>query len=150
MIDPKSMGLILLAPWGICQYSCVQGMAESKGMPKSTDTSDRSNRERDVDRVAKFNIGDLVVHKHQGYRAVIVDIDPLFQASGRYNPQACKREFSKRNPWYRLLVDESSQITYVEENLLACDSSGLAINNPNVDHYLIKRQGGYRSNGSCH
>ncbi|MDP3705748.1 MAG: heat shock protein HspQ [Legionellaceae bacterium] len=73
-------------------------------------------------KIAKFNIGDVVVHQRQGYRAVIIDIDPLFQASGRYNPQANKRSFSNQNPWYRLLVDESSQETYVEEPLLALDS----------------------------
>ncbi|HBI21615.1 MAG TPA: heat shock protein HspQ, partial [Legionella sp.] len=61
-----------------------------------------------MDKKAKFNVGELVTHLRQGYRAVIVDIDPLFQASGQYNPQACKRDFSKNNPWYRLLVDGSS------------------------------------------
>jgi heat shock protein HspQ len=70
---------------------------------------------------AKFNIGDVVLHKQQGYRAIIVDIDPLFQASGRYNPQACQRDFAHKNPWYRLLVDKSSQMTYVEESLLLLD-----------------------------
>ncbi len=93
--------------------------------------------------VAKFNIGDLVVHKRQGYRAVVVDVDPLFQASGRYNPQACKRAFAKRNPWYRLLVDDSSQMTYVEESLLAFDANRQSIDNPKVDYYLEERQGGY-------
>ena len=97
-----------------------------------------------MSKVAKFNIGDLVVHTRQGYRAVVVDVDPLFQASGRYNPQACKREFSKRNPWYRLLVDDSSQMTYVEECVLALDKSGQSIDNPNLDHYLVKRRGTYR------
>ena len=97
-----------------------------------------------MSKMAKFNIGDLVVHKRQGYRAVVVDVDPLFQASGRYNPQACKREFSQRNPWYRLLVDHSSQMTYVEECLLAFDTNLQQINNPNIDHYLENQQGIYR------
>ncbi len=103
-----------------------------------------------MNKTAKFNIGDLVVHTRQGYRAVVVDIDPLFQASGRYNPQACKRDFSKRNPWYRLLVDSSSQITYVEEPLLVRDSSPQIIDNPNVNHYLIQRHGHYCSNARRH
>lgn len=94
-------------------------------------------------KIAKFNIGDLVVHTRQGYRAVIVDIDPLFQASGRYNPQASKRDFSQRNPWYRLLVDSSSQTTYVEEPLLEFASEQHAIDNPNVEHYLTKQHGYY-------
>lgn len=95
--------------------------------------------------IAKFNIGDLVVHKRQGYRAVVIDVDPLFQASGRYNPQASKRDFAKRNPWYRLLVDDSNQMTYVEECLLAFDTSLQMIDNPEVEHYLENRQGAYHS-----
>lgn len=98
-----------------------------------------------MDRVAKFNIGDLVVHKRQGYRAVVIDVDPLFQASGRYNPQASKRSFSTRNPWYRLLVDESSQMTYVEECLLVFDINQQSIDNPKIEYYLEKRQGTYRN-----
>ena len=98
-----------------------------------------------MDRIAKFNIGDLVVHKRQGYRAVVIDVDPLFQASGRYNPQASKRSFSIRNPWYRLLVDDSSQMTYVEECLLAFDINQHSIENPKIEHYLEKRRGGYHS-----
>lgn len=90
-------------------------------------------------RIAKFNIGDWVKHSRQGYRAVVVDIDPLFQASGHFNPQALVREFATRNPWYRLLVDGCSQITYVEECLLIEDQQGGLIDNPNVDHYLVQR-----------
>ena len=95
--------------------------------------------------LAMFNIGDLVVHKRHGYRAVVVDVDPLFQASGRYNPQASKREFSKRNPWYRLLVDGCSQMTYVEECLLRLDFNHQFIDNPNVDHFLMESQGAYHT-----
>lgn len=100
---------------------------------------------RESIKIAKYNIGDLVVHQRQGYRAVIIDIDPLFQASGRYNPQSYKRPFSNQNPWYRLLVDDSSQETYVEEPLLTLDSCQLVINNPYVDLYLIHLNGGYRA-----
>lgn len=99
---------------------------------------------------AKFNIGDLVVHTHQGYRAIVVDIDPLFQASGRYNPQSCKRDFTKRNPWYRLLVDNSSQVTYVEEPLLVRDFNQQAIDNPNINQYLIELHGHYHTIVSHH
>ena len=96
-------------------------------------------------RIARFNIGDVVVHQRFGYRAVVIDVDPLFQASGRYNPQACKRDFTQRNPWYRLLVDGSSQMTYVEECELAPDESRHAVDNPHVENYLVKRRGVYHS-----
>ena len=98
-------------------------------------------------RVAKFNLGDIVTHVRQAYRAVVVDIDPSFFASGRYNPQANKRGFSHRNPWYRLLVDNSSQITYVEECfLIADDFQQSMIDNPNIERYFVKRGNGYLSN----
>ncbi|MDX2346289.1 MAG: heat shock protein HspQ [Legionella sp.] len=90
-----------------------------------------------MNHLAKFNIGDVVLHTQQGYRAVVVDIDPLFQASGRYNPQARQRSFAHQNPWYRLLVDETSQMTYVEEPLLQLDSQTpkKTIKNPLLKRY---------------
>lgn len=96
-----------------------------------------------MDKIAKFNIGDVVIHKRIRYRAIIVDADPLFQASGNYNPQASQREFATRNPWYRLLVDDSSQVTYVEECMLIADPSQMPINNPHIHHYLNEREGNY-------
>lgn len=93
---------------------------------------------------AKFNIGDVVLHKRIRYRAVVVDVDPLFQASGNYNPRAEKEEFATRNPWYRLLVDDSSQMTYVEECMLIADPSKQLIDNPNVHDYLQEQKGVYR------
>lgn len=103
-----------------------------------------------MDKTAKFNIGDLVVHKRIHYRAIVVDVDPLFQASGTYNPQADKHEFATRNPWYRLLVDDSSQMTYVEECLLIADTSQLPINNPNIATYLKEQGDGYLSANAKH
>lgn len=96
-----------------------------------------------MNRTAKFNIGDYVIHTRQGYRGIVIDVDPLFQASGRYNPQALKRAFAQRNPWYRLLVDGSNQMTYVEEKVLQLDLNTQAIDNPQLGCYLIKRNGQY-------
>lgn len=103
-----------------------------------------------MEKTAQFNIGDLVIHKQCRYRAIVVDVDPLFQASGRYNPQAHKHEFASRNPWYRLLVDDSSQITYVEECKLIADSSHLPINNPNIGAYLKEQDGQYSTANPKH
>ncbi|MBA3536259.1 MAG: heat shock protein HspQ [Tatlockia sp.] len=99
---------------------------------------------------AKFNVGERVIHIQHGYRAVIVDIDPLFQASGRINPQAHKREFATRNPWYRLLVDNSNQMTYVEECQLKRDPSQSTIDNPQVKKYLNEQAGKYHPNTRRH
>jgi heat shock protein HspQ len=103
-----------------------------------------------MDKMARFNIGDLVIHKHSRYRAIVVDVDPLFQASGRYNPQAQHRPFAIRNPWYRLLVDDSSQMTYVEECMLIADNSNLPINNPHIGNYLKEYNGHYRHPNAKH
>lgn len=103
-----------------------------------------------MNKIAKFNIGDLVIHKRSRYRAIIVDIDPLFQASGQYNPQAEKREFATRNPWYRLLVDDSSQITYVEENMLIADPCPDPISNPYIPRYLKGHEGNYHTASMKH
>lgn len=103
-----------------------------------------------MNKIAKFNIGEVVIHRRTQYRAVIVDIDPLFQASGLYNPQAQKHEFATKNPWYRLLVDDSSQITYVEENMLMSDPSQEPITNPNIYHYFASEEGNYQSSRLKH
>ncbi|WP_419419779.1 heat shock protein HspQ [Legionella sp. D16C41] len=103
-----------------------------------------------MQKVAKFNIGDCVIHQRHGYRAVIIDIDPLFQASGRPNPQASRREFATRNPWYRLLVDNSSQMTYVEECHLCLDLLENTVDNPKLSTYLNENGGRYCINVSRH
>ncbi|CEG59026.1 heat shock protein HspQ [Legionella fallonii] len=105
-----------------------------------------------MNKIAKFNIGDLVIHKRIRYRAIVVDVDPLFQASGHYNPQAPKHEFATRHPWYRLLVDDSSQITYVEETMLIADPNHHPINNPHLHDYFNENEGegGYHNVNSKH
>lgn len=125
---------------------CGEQIQISQVKPQNADIIIVENNERTLmNKVALFNIGDLVIHKHSRYRAIVVDVDPLFQASGRYNPRAQEREFATRNPWYRLLVDDSSQITYVEECMLIADTSELPINNPHLNAYLREREGHYHS-----
>lgn len=98
-----------------------------------------------MNKSAKFNIGDLVMHRRIRYRAIVVDVDPIFQASGQYNPQAHKHEFATRHPWYRLLVDDSSQMTYVEENMLIAAPDQQPINNPNLHQYFSGEEGHYKT-----
>ena len=99
-----------------------------------------------MEKKATFNIGDIVTHNKKGYQAIIVDIDPLFQASGRYNPAAMKRGFNDRKPWYRLLIDDSKQMTYVEESSLTIAPSNTQINNPLISEYLYQKDQQFISN----
>ena len=99
---------------------------------------------------SKFNVGDLVVHQRQGYRAVIIDVDPAFQPHGQYYVRSSERYLARRCPWYRLLVDECSQETYVEESLLQPDSGARIIDNPQTQHHLIFKQDKYHKIGAKH
>lgn len=99
---------------------------------------------------AKFNVGDTVIHKNQRYRAVIIDIDPVFQASKVYNPLVNKYRFATENLWYRLLVNNSSQETYVKESLLKIDLSNKVINNPDIANHLKFKDGEYIKKGRHH
>lgn len=94
-------------------------------------------------KLAKFNIGDVVIHQHQGYRAVVIDVDSQFQPSGRYNPLANQHAFTTKHLWYRLLVDNSNQQTYVEEPLLLKDEQDSEITNPQLEIYLTQQNGRY-------
>ncbi|NDH09122.1 MAG: heat shock protein HspQ [Gammaproteobacteria bacterium] len=98
----------------------------------------------------RFNIGQLVRHKMHGYQAVIVDVDGLFQPSGRANPHTIRQKFSKSGPWYRLLVHESNLVTYVDENELELLPSKQAIAHPNIKDFLIKQSGSYIRKGLSH
>ncbi len=106
--------------------------------------------EQDMERKAKFKPGDIVRHTRLGYRAIIVDIDAQFQASGKLNPRACKYDFANRFPWYRLLVDQSQQTTYVEECYLVEDKNDEIIHNPRIVDYLVENKGKYVSRNLLH
>lgn len=99
---------------------------------------------------AKFNIGDIVIHKNQRYRAVIIDIDPVFQASKIYNPLVNKYRFATDNLWYRLLVNNSCQETYVKESVLKIDSSKSVVNNPDIKNHLEFENGEYSKKSKHH
>ena len=102
-------------------------------------------------KAARFKIGDIVKHITHGYRAVVIDVDPIFQASGRHNPRAIKESFATKNPWYRLLVDESNQITYVEEPHLMEDINAQEIINAHLEEHLgINKSGGYIAKQKTH
>lgn len=99
---------------------------------------------------AKFNVGDVVIHQRQGYRAVVIDVDLTFQPSGHYHPMASQRLLKRHHPWYRLLVDECSQETYVEETLLKQDATAIELDNPYIENYLILKKDKYYKLGNKH
>jgi len=69
---------------------------------------------------AKLNIGQLVQHKLFGYRGVIYDVDPQFMLTDEWYVNVARSRPPKNEPWYRVLVDNELQETYVaQQNLEA-------------------------------
>ncbi len=90
-----------------------------------------------------FNIGQIVKHKTQGYSAIIVDVDAIFQPSGKLNPHIRPEEMKNRGPWYRLLVHESKLVTYVDESELEKIFMNISIHHPRLYEYLTLKSGEY-------
>lgn len=85
---------------------------------------------------AKFYVGQVVHHKELGYRAVVVDVDPIFSHSDEWYDKLLKARPSKTRPWYYLLVDHSKHRTYVPEQSLEYDASGLPVSHPDVQRFF--------------
>lgn len=94
-------------------------------------------------RTSKFNVGQLVAHRRLGYRAVVVDVDPVY----RDNDAWCESEYSlsaRYQPWYRILQDGSTHETYLPELSLRRDAGGGRIRHPLVWLYFSEfRDGAY-------
>ena len=87
------------------------------------------------DNPAEFQTGDIITHKMIGYRGVIVHSDPSFQGDENWylsNPTHPNKE----QPWYFVLVDGCQRVTYVAEENLKLDSSGITIVHPMLNLFF--------------
>ena len=88
-----------------------------------------------------FKIGQVVLHKKQGYRAIIVDVDMF-----------CKEKFlggglqetgiNRNQPWFHVLVDGTDHVHYVPESILVEDSSNRKIQHPLLSYFFIQSNDG--------
>lgn len=85
---------------------------------------------------AKFHIGQLVEHLRFGYRGVVIDVDPVFQASEQWYARVARSKPPKDQPWYHVLVDGAAQRTYVAERHLQADCYLSPIRHPQLDSYF--------------
>jgi len=90
----------------------------------------------------KFSVGDLIHHRLFGYRGVIVDVDSTFQLTENWYEQVAKSRPPKNQPWYHVLVDGSSQATYVAEQNLEHDDILGPINHPQLKQFFSKLENG--------
>ncbi len=101
---------------------------------------------------AKFQIGDVVRHRHYPFRGVIFDVDPSFANTEDWwlsIPEHVRPR--KDQPFYHLLAEnaEASYIAYVSEQNLLPDNTGAPVTHPQVHEifsglemgrYVIRRE----------
>lgn len=91
---------------------------------------------------AKFAIGELVHHKLFDYRGVIIDVDPIFLGEDEWYEQVARSQPPKESPWYHVLVDNASHITYVAERNLLADDSQRPIRHPEIQRFFTEFRDG--------
>ncbi|RUO81547.1 DNA-binding protein [Idiomarina tyrosinivorans] len=89
---------------------------------------------------AKHAIGEVVRHSLYGYRGVIIDVDAEFSLSDNWYDKMATTRPDKSQPWYQVLVNNSSIQTYVSEELLEHDGSQADIQHPLIDVIFAGRQ----------
>lgn len=86
-------------------------------------------------RIAKFNIGEVVRHKTFPFRGVVFDVDAEFANSEEWwNAIPAEIRPDKDQPFYHLLAEneESEYVAYVSEQNLEHDTSAEPLRNSNV------------------
>ena len=78
---------------------------------------------------ARFLPGHLVRHRRYGYRGVVVAVDQVCAADENWY-QSNQTRPDRDQPWYHVLVHESTQTTYAAQSSLMPDPIGGEINHP--------------------
>ena len=79
-----------------------------------------------------FKIGQVVHHKLFDYKGVIYGADSSFRGSDTWYKQVAKTRPPKEKPWYRVLVNGSTNTTYVAERNLEIEEHAISIEHPLV------------------
>ena len=90
---------------------------------------------------AKFSIGQCIYHRLFGYRGVVVDVDPEFLGEDEWYEANARSRPPRDEPWYHVLVHESSNQTYVAERNLMEDDTREPVNHPLVDRFFTEYDG---------
>ncbi len=87
-------------------------------------------------KTAKFELGQVVRHRHYPFRGVVFDVDPVFSSTEEWW-QSIPEEVrpSKDQPFYHLLAenDVTTYVAYVSEQNLLADESGMPVRHPQVE-----------------
>ena len=89
----------------------------------------------EINRQAKFRIGQVVQHRFYPFRGVIFDVDPTFNNTEEWW-QSIPEEVrpAKDQPYYHLLAEnaDTEYLAYVSEQNLLPDESGEPVRHPQV------------------
>lgn len=105
---------------------------------------------KELRRVAKFAIGQVVRHRFFPFRGVIFDVDAVFNNTEEWwlsIPAQIRPD--KNQPFYHLLAenDESAYVAYVSEQNLLVDESGQPVDHPKVEELFSNNKGDYTLRG---
>jgi heat shock protein HspQ len=102
----------------------------------------------EVNRSARFKLGDVVRHRFYPFRGVIYDVDPTFANSEEWYESIPEHVRPQRDqPYYHLLAEneDSTYEAYVSEQNLLADDTGQPCRHPLVGELFESApEGGYR------
>ena len=83
------------------------------------------------DRLPRFAPGQPVRHRRYEYRGLVVDFDLRCRADENWY-QSNRTQPDRNQPWYHVLVDGSTAVTYAAETSLEADQTGQPVHHPLV------------------
>ena len=102
----------------------------------------------EVNRKARFGIGQVVRHRFFPFRGVIFDVDPTFSNTDEWW-ESIPEEIRPRKdqPYYHLLAEteDTEYVAYVSEQNLLEDDTGEPVRHPQVNELFDEfEEGTYR------
>ena len=88
---------------------------------------------------AQFGVGEVIHHKRFGYRGVVIDVDPVCQASDEWYEAVARSRPPRDAPWYHVLVHDAAHTTYVAERNLERDTADAPIRHPMLREFFDGR-----------
>lgn len=85
---------------------------------------------------ARFRPGQIVYHRRDAYRAVVVDVDAEYNGSSDWYQSRMDHQPTTVQPWYHLLVDGADYATYAPEADLESDPSADPVEHPWLENFF--------------
>ena len=107
-----------------------------------TDIPQFSRKDRKLETVCQFSIGQIIHHLRFNYIGAIIDVDASFQGTEEWYLEMARSKPPQDKPWYHVLVDQSTSMTYVAERNLEAEPSPHPIRHPLIDQYFSRFERG--------